>query len=66
MRELNRYANTSNVEEYLYSIIQGVVSDYTFAGTLPSAIGSTWDDMVLIDCDLPMTDYGLPISHRRC
>ena len=59
MRELNRYANTSNVEEYLYSIIQGVVSDYTFAGTLPSAIGNTWDDMVLIDCDLPMTDYGV-------
>ena len=59
MRELNRYANTSKVEEYLYSIIQGVVSDHTFAGTLPSAIGNEWNDMVLIDCDLPMTDYGV-------
>lgn len=59
MRELNRYANTSKVEEYLYSIIQGAVSDQTFAGTLPSAIGNDWNDMVLIDCDLPMTDYGV-------
>lgn len=58
MNELNKYANTSKVEEYLYSIIQGVVSDHTFAGTLPTAIDGTWNDMVLIDCDLPMTDYG--------
>lgn len=46
------------VEEYLYSIIQGAVSDQTFAGTLPSSIDSSWNDMVLIDCDLPMTDMG--------
>ena len=59
MRELNRYANTSMVEEYLYSILNGVVSDHTFAGTLPSAIDGDWNDMVLIDCDLPMTDYGV-------
>lgn len=59
MRELNRHANTSMVEEYLYGILNGVVSDHTFAGTLPSAIGNEWDDMVLIDCDLPMTDYGV-------
>lgn len=58
MRELNKYANTSKVEEYLYSILNGVVSDHTFAGTLPTTIDSTWNDMVLIDCDLPMTDYG--------
>lgn len=58
MNELNRYANTSKVEEYLYSIINGAVSDQTFAGTLPSSIDSAWNDMVLIDCDLPMTDYG--------
>lgn len=45
------------VEEYLYSILNGAVSDHTFAGTLPSAIGNEWDDMVLIDCDLPMMDY---------
>lgn len=58
MNELNRHANTSMVEEYLYGILNGVVSDHTFAGTLPSAIDGEWDDMVLIDCDLPMTDYG--------
>lgn len=58
MNELNRYANTSKVEEYLYSILNGAVSDQTFAGTLPSSIDSAWNDMVLIDCDLPMTDYG--------
>lgn len=57
MRELNRRANTSMVEEYLYGILNGAVSDHTFAGTLPSAIGNEWDDMVLIDCDLPMMDY---------
>lgn len=59
MRELNRHANTSMVEEYLYGILNGVVSDHTFAGTLPSAIGNEWNDMVLIDCDLPMTDHGV-------
>lgn len=58
MNTLNRYANTSKVEEYLYSILNGAVSDQTFAGTLPSSIDSAWNDMVLIDCDLPMTDYG--------
>lgn len=58
MNELNKYANTSKVEEYLYSILNGAVSDQTFAGTLPSSIDISWNDMVLIDCDLPMTDYG--------
>ena len=57
MRELNRHANTSMVEEYLYSVLNGAVSDHTFAGTLPTSIDGAWDDMVLIDCDLPMTDY---------
>ena len=59
MRELNRHANTSMVEEYLYSVLNGAVSDHTFAGTLPTSIDGAWDDMVLIDCDLPMTDYGV-------
>lgn len=58
MRTVNRYANTSKVEEYLYGILNGAVSDQTFAGTLPSTIGNEWQDMVLIDCDLPMTDFG--------
>jgi len=59
MKTLNRYANTSKVEEYLYSALQGAVSDHTFAGTLPTAIDNAWNDMVLIDCDLPMTDFGV-------
>lgn len=58
MNTINRHANTSKVEEYLYSILFGAVSDHTFAGTLPSTIGDNWRDMVLIDCDLPMTDNG--------
>ena len=59
MRELNRHANTSMVEEYLYQALHGSVSDHVFAGTLPSTTGGDWNDMVLIDCDLPMTDYGV-------
>lgn len=58
MRSINKYANTSKVEEYLYGILNGAVSDHTFPGTLPSSIDGEWNDMVLIDCDLPMTDYG--------
>ena len=58
IRALNRYANTSQVESYLYSIINGAVSDHVFVGTLPSTIDNSWRDMVLIDCDLPMTDFG--------
>ena len=58
MKTLNRYANTSQVESYLYSIINGAVSDHVFVGTLPSTIDNSWRDMVLIDCDLPMTDFG--------
>ena len=46
------------VEEYLYGVLKGAVSDHTFAGTLPTTIENSWDDMVLIDCDLPMTDFG--------
>lgn len=58
MNEVNKYANTSNVEEYLYQALWGRVSDHVFAGTLPTTVGGEWNDMVLIDCDLPMTDYG--------
>lgn len=57
MNTHNKYANTSKIEEYLYGILYGVVSDHVFAGTLPSSIDEDWDDMVLIDCDLPITDY---------
>lgn len=58
MNKVNRYANTSKVETYLYGIINNVVSEHTFAGTLPTTIDNKWKDMVLIDCNLPMTDRG--------
>lgn len=58
MNEHNNYANTSKIEEYLHGILRGTVSDIVFAGTLPSALESSWNDMVLIDCDLPVDDYG--------
>lgn len=56
MNVVNEYANTSKVEEYLYGIINGVVSDHVFVGELPTTIDNTWRDMVLIDCNLPMSD----------
>lgn len=58
MNTVNRYANTSMVEEFLLNILTGTVSDHVYPNTLPSAIGNDWNDMVLVDCDLPMVDYG--------
>lgn len=55
--EHNTYANTSKVEEFLYGILNGTVSDHVFVGTVPEPDGD-WDDMVLIDCDLPISDFG--------
>ena len=49
--------NISKVESYLNSIIDNVVSDNTFVGTLPSTIKSEWKDMVLIDCSDGFGDY---------
>lgn len=57
MQPHNNYANTSKIEEYLYGILQGTVSDHVFAGTVSEPHGD-WNDMILIDCDLPVTDYG--------
>lgn len=61
MNGINRYANTSRVEDFVYSILRGRVSDNVFVGTVTEPRGE-WEDMVLIDCDLPMTDYG---SHSK-
>lgn len=58
MHNHNNYANTSKVEEFIYSLLSGVVSDNVFAGNLPSTISENWNDMIVIDCDLPITDYG--------
>ena len=58
MNEHNKYANTSMIEDYVYSVLYPAVSSHVFVGTLPTAVDNTWGDMVLIDCDLPINDYG--------
>lgn len=41
--------NISNIENYLFTLFDNVVSNNTFIGTLPNTIDSSWTDMVLID-----------------
>lgn len=48
--------NISKIETYLYSIMDGVVSQNTYAGTLPDTIQSSWNDMCLIDCGSKLQD----------
>lgn len=48
--------NISKIESYLNSIIDKVVSDNTYAGTLPTTIDAKWVDMVLIDCSNSVND----------
>lgn len=48
--------NISKIETYLYSIMKGVVSNNTYAGTLPDTIQSSWNDMCLIDCATAIDD----------
>lgn len=58
--------NVSEIETYLHSIIDNVVSDNTYAGTLPDTIQSSWDDMCLIDVGNAINDlnaYGKGIVH---
>ena len=50
--------NISEVETYLYGLMNNVVSEHTYVGTLPSTIKSDWDDMLLIDCDNGVNDRG--------
>lgn len=48
--------NISNIESYLYSIMQGKICDNTFVGTLPSTIREEWEDICLIDCGSAIAD----------
>ena len=48
--------NISKIETYLAGIIDNVVSDNTYAGSLPTTINAAWSDMVLIDCANAITD----------
>lgn len=49
--------NISKIESYLYGIMDNVVSENTYAGTLPDTIKAAWTDMCLIDCDNAIRDY---------
>ena len=58
--------NISKIETYLHSIIDNVVSNNTYVGTLPDTIQSSWNDMCLIDVSSTITDfdsYGSGIVH---
>lgn len=46
----SNYLNISKIETYIVGLIDNVVSDNTFAGTLPTTINAAWSDMVLVDC----------------
>lgn len=48
--------NISNIENYLFGILDEKVSSNTFIGTLPTTIDSTWNDMVLIDFGTDISD----------
>lgn len=48
--------NISMIENYLFSILDNVVSNNTFVGTLPTTIDAKWNDMVLIDCSNSVYD----------
>lgn len=48
--------NISQIENYLYIKLNKVVSNNVFAGSLPSTISSTWNDMVAIDCGNAIID----------
>lgn len=54
--------NISQIEDYLYSIMDNNVSDNTYAGTLPNTIQKDWEDMCLIDVSTEIQDrdaYGV-------
>lgn len=48
--------NISKIETYLYGIMDGVVSDNTYVGTLPDTVQSSWNDMCLIDVGNDIND----------
>ena len=50
--------NISKSETYLHSIIDNVVSDNTYVGTLPDTIQTKWNDMCLIEIPNGITDMG--------
>lgn len=51
-----QHINISKIETYLYSIIDNIVSEHTYAGTLPDTIGGDWADMCMIDVGASIRD----------
>lgn len=49
--------NISNIENYLFTLFDNVVSDNTYVNTLPDTIDSSWTDMVLIDFGTSINDF---------
>ena len=48
--------NISNIENYLFTLFDNVVSNNTYIGTLPDTIDASWTDMVLIDFGTSIND----------
>lgn len=51
------HLNISNIETYLYSIIDNKVSQNTYVGTPPDTIKEEWEDMCVIDLGSNIRDY---------
>lgn len=51
------HLNISNIETYLYSIIDNKVSTNTYVGTPPDTIKEEWEDMCVIDLGSNIRDY---------
>ena len=48
----------SEIEDYLYGLLHGTVSQNVFAGNPPETIKSSWTDMVVIGLGTPIMDRG--------
>lgn len=49
-------SNISNIESFLYGLLNKKVSENTFVTTLPVTVKSNWKDMCLIDCGNSIMD----------
>lgn len=57
--EVNK-TNISRIETYLNSVLDGVVSEHTYFGTIPDAAivkSSDWQDMVMVEIPNGIADF---------
>lgn len=57
--EVNK-TNISRIETYLNSVLDGVVSEHTYFGTIPDAAivkSSDWQDMVMVEIPNGISDF---------